>query len=127
MKIGLIGLPQVGKKTLFRLLTNHKPTESELASNKPIKGVVEIRDARFDKIVEIYKPKKEVRARIDIELLPKLEKDVIAKGDIFADINELDAVCHIVRAFESDSVYHVEGSVDPKRDIDTINSELVLH
>ena len=127
MKIGIIGLPQTGKKTLFELLSNHKPTESEIASNKPIKGVAEIKDPRFDTLAAYYKPKKEVRARIDIELLPKLEKDTIAKGDIFADIDELDAICHVVRAFESDSVYHVEGSVDPKRDIDTINSELVLH
>lgn len=127
MKIGLIGLPQVGKKTLFELLANHKPTESELASNKPIKGVAEIRDARFDRLVEVYKPKKEVRARIDIETLPKIEKDTIAKGDIFVDINELDAICHVVRVFKDDSIYHVDGSVDPKRDIDFVNSELILH
>lgn len=127
MKIGLIGLPQVGKKTLFELLTDHKPTENELASNKPIKGIAEIKDPRFDRLVSLYKPKREVRARIDIETLPKLEKESIAKGNIFADINELDAVCHVVRAFEDESVYHVDGSVDPKRDIDFVNSELLLN
>ena len=127
MKIGIIGLPQTGKKTLFELLSNHKPTESEIASNKPIKGVAEIKDSRFDALNAYYKPKKAVRARIDIELLPRLEKDTIAKGEIFTDINELDAICHVVRAFESDSVYHVEGSVDPKRDIEAVNSELILH
>ncbi len=127
MKIGLIGLPQVGKKTLFELLTNHKPSEKELVSAKPIKGVAEIRDPRFDKLVSIYKPKKEVRARIDIEALPKIEKDTIAKGEIFTDINELDAICHVVRVFNDDSVYHVDGSVDPKRDIDFVNAELILH
>ncbi|MFA6320425.1 MAG: redox-regulated ATPase YchF [Candidatus Omnitrophota bacterium] len=127
MKIGIIGLPQVGKKTLFELLTNHKPSEKELVSGKPIKGVSEIRDPRFDRLVTIYKPKKEVRARIDIETLPKVEKDTIAKGEIFADINELDAVCHVVRAFKDDSVYHVDGSVDARRDIDFVNSELILH
>ncbi len=126
MKIGMIGLPQVGKKTLFELLSNHKPTDAELASNKPVKGVAEIKDARFDRLVSIYKPKKEVRARLEIELLPKLEKETIAKGAIFADINELDAICHIVRSFKDDSVYHVEGSIDPKRDIDFVNSELIL-
>ena len=127
MKIGIIGLPQVGKKTLFELLTHHKPTESELASNKPVIAVAEIKDPRFDKLSSLYKPKKEARARIDIETLPKLEKDTIIKGDIFVDINELDAICHVVRAFKDDSVYHVEGSVDPKRDIDSVNSELILH
>ncbi|MDD3905424.1 MAG: redox-regulated ATPase YchF [Candidatus Omnitrophica bacterium] len=127
MKLGLIGLPQTGKKTLFELLTNHKPSEKEIISAKPIKGIAEIKDPRFDNLVTIYKPKKDVRARIDIETLPKIEKDTIAKGEIFADINELDAVCHIVRAFQDDTVYHVDGSVDPKRDIDFVNSELILH
>lgn len=127
MKIGIIGLPQVGKKTLFELLTGHAPTEKELASGKPIKGVAEILDPRFDALVALYKPEKAVRARIETETLPKIEKDTIAKGAIFEDINELDAVCHVVRAFADDSVYHVEGSVDPKRDIEFVNAELILH
>jgi len=127
MKIGIIGLPQVGKKTLFELLTKHKPSEKEIVSGKPIKGVAEIKDPRFDALVTLYKPKKEVMARIDIESLPKLEKDTITKGDIFTDINELDAICHVVRDFKDDSVYHAEGSVDAKRDIDFVNSELILH
>jgi len=127
MKIGLIGLPQVGKKTLFELLTHHKPSEKEITSGKPIKGVVEIKDPRFDNLVAAYKPKKEVRARIDIEALARIEKDTIAKGEIFADINELDAICHVVRTFKDDAVYHVDGSIDPKRDIDFVNAELILH
>lgn len=127
MKIGMIGLPQTGKKTLFELLTNHKPTENEIASKKPIKAVAEIKDSRFDFLAALYKPKKEARARIDIEILPKLEKDTIVKGDIFADISELDAICHVVRAFNDDSIYHTEGSIDPARDITSVNSELILH
>ena len=127
MKIGIIGLPQVGKKTLFGLLTNYKLTEKDIASNKPIKAVAEIKDPRFDLLVKAYGPKKEASARIDIEILPKLEKDTIAKGEIFTDINELDAICHVVRAFKDESIYHVEGSVDPKRDINFVNSELILH
>jgi hypothetical protein len=127
MKIGMIGLPQVGKKTLFELLTGHKPTENEVASGRPIKGVAEMTDARFDRLVSLYKPKKNVRARIEIELLPKIEKETVAKGDIFKDINELDAICHVVRVFKDDAVYHADGSVDPKRDIDFINGELLLH
>lgn len=127
MKIGIIGLPQTGKKTLFELLTRHKPTEAEVASGKPIKGVAEMLDPRFDALVDSYKPKKNVRARIDIELLPKIEKDTIQKGDIFKDINLLDAICHVVRVFKDDSVYHVDGSVDPKRDIDFVNAEFLLH
>lgn len=127
MKIGIIGLPQTGKKTLFELLTNHKISEKDLASGKNVKSIAEIKDPRFDKLVDLYKPKKNVRARIDIELLPKIEKDAITKGDIFKDIAEMDALCHVVRAFKDDSVYHVNGTVDPKRDIDSVNSELILH
>ena len=127
MKIGMIGLPQVGKKALFELLTGHKPSENEAASGKPIHGVAEIRDGRFDYLVGLYKPKKNVRARIEIELLPKIEKDAIAQGGIFEDIAEVDALCHVVRAFKDDSIYHAAGSVDPKRDIDMVNSELLLH
>lgn len=127
MKIGIIGLPQTGKKALFELLTGHKPSENEAASGKPIHGIAEIRDSRFDYLVGMYKPKKEVRARIEIELLPKIEKDAISKGGIFEEIAEADALCHVVRAFKDESIYHVSGSVDPKRDIGAINSELILH
>ena len=127
MKIGIIGLPQSGKKTLFEVLTHCRPKETDLASNKPIKSVAEIKDMRFDRLAEAYKPKKEARARIDIDLLPKLEKDTVAKGAIFIDINELDAICHVVRAFKDEAIYHLEGSVNPKRDIDSVNSELILH
>ena len=127
MNIGIIGLPQTGKKTLFQLLTQYKMSEKDLVSNKTIKAIAEIRDPRFDKLAAIYKPKKEVRARIEMELLPKIEKDTISKGDIFKDIAELEAICHVVRTFKDESVYHVEGSIDPRRDIETVNSELILN
>lgn len=117
----------MGKKTLFQLLTNYKPSEKELTLNKPIQSMAEVKDPRFDRLVAIYKPKKTSRARIDIELLPKLEKEAMAKGDTFKDISDVDAVCHVVRAFQDDAVYHISGSVDPKRDIDEINSELMLY
>jgi len=126
LKIGIIGLPQVGKKTLFQALTQHPLAEKDLIPSKAIKSVAEIKDSRFDALVGMHKPKKEVRARIDIELLPKIEKDTIAKGDIFRDIAELDAICHVVRCFKDESVYHIDGSVDCERDIDNINSELIL-
>lgn len=127
MKIGIIGLPQTGKKTLFEVLTCYKPSEKDLALNKPIKSLAEIKDPRFDALVSLYNPKKTVRARIDIEILPKLEKEALAKGDVFKDIADADAICHVVRAFKDDAIYHVSGSVDPKRDIDMVNSELILN
>jgi len=81
----------------------------------------------FNKLVEMYEPKKNVRARIDLVLLPKLEAETISKGEIFRDIADMDAICHLVRAFEDDSVYHAKGSVDARRDFEMVNSELILH
>ncbi|MDD5504726.1 MAG: redox-regulated ATPase YchF [Candidatus Omnitrophica bacterium] len=127
MKIGIIGLPQTGKKTFFQALTNHPLAEKDLISGKPIKAVAEIKDPRFDLLVSMYNPKKQVRARVDIELLPKIEKDSFSQDGIFKDIAELNAICHVVRCFQDESVYHVAGSVDPQRDIDNINSEILLH
>ncbi|MDD5449385.1 MAG: redox-regulated ATPase YchF [Candidatus Omnitrophica bacterium] len=127
MKIGIIGLPQTGKKTLFELLTRYKPSEKDLSQNKPIKSLAEIKDPRFDYLVTLYNPKKSVRPRIEIEVLPKLEKESMTKGDVFEDIADANAVCHVVRAFNNDAVYHVSGSVNPKRDIDMVNSELILN
>lgn len=126
MKIGIIGLPQTGKKTLFGVITQHSLSEKDLISGKTIKSMAEIKDPRFDKLVSMYNPKKEVRGKIDIELLPKIEPDSIAQGDIFKDIAELDAICHVVRAFKDEAVYHIKGSVSAKRDIDMINPELIL-
>lgn len=127
MKIGIIGLPQTGKKTLFKALTSHPLSDKDLVSGKSIKSIAEIKDTRFDRLVAMYNPKKQVRARVEIEMLPKIEKDTLSKGDIFKDIAELNAICHVVRCFEDDSVYHIEGSVNPQRDIENINSELMLH
>ncbi len=126
MKVGIIGLPQTGKKTLFQLLTGTEVAEHG-DHNKPHMGVAAIRDPRFDILVSLYEPKKDVQAKIDLALLPKLEREAIAKGDIFKDIVDVDAICHVVRAFDDEAIYHVDGSVDPVRDVESINAELLLH
>jgi hypothetical protein len=126
VKIGIIGLPQTGKKTLFQILTGHAiPDQGD--SIKPHVGTADIIDPRFDTLVAMYHPKKQVRAKIDIALLPKLEKESIAKGDIFKDIVDTDAICHVVRAFEDEAVYHVSGSIDPVRDVAAVHAELLFH
>ena len=127
MKIGIIGLPQAGKKTLYELLTKHRPSEKELSSHKPVRGISEIDDPRFDRLVSIYKPKKEAKARIEFELIPKLEKEATSEHQVFSAMEELDGVLYVARSFKDDTVYHVEGSVDPKRDIDAVNEELILN
>ncbi|TKB26264.1 redox-regulated ATPase YchF [Desulfopila sp. IMCC35006] len=126
MKVGIIGLPQTGKKTLFQVLTGSELRE-QAGPAKPIPGTAEIRDPRFDRLVSMYSPNKQARARIDLVLLPKMEQENIAKGDIFKEIDDVDALCHVIRAFEDDSVYHAEGSVDPFRDADMVNGELIMH
>ena len=126
MKVGIIGLPQTGKKTLFQVLTGSELRE-QAGPAKPIPGTAEILDARFDRLVSMYGPKKQVRARIDLVLLPKMEQENIAKGEIFQEIADVDALCHVIRAFEDDSVYHAEGSVDPIRDAEMVNGELIMH
>ncbi len=126
MKVGIIGLPQTGKKTLFQILTGNEISEPSKAF-KPVPGAADIIDTRFEKLVEMYDPKKNVKARIDLVLLPKMEAETIAKGEIFKDIADMDAICHIVRAFEDDAIYHAEGSVDAMRDFEMVNSELIMH
>ena len=126
MKIGIIGLPQTGKKTLFQVLTGCELKE-QTGPAKPLPGTAEIIDPRFDRLVSMYNPNKQARARIDLVLLPKMEQENIAKGDIFKEIADVDALCHVIRAFEDDSVYHAEGSVDPVRDAEMVNGELIMH
>lgn len=125
MKVGIIGLPQTGKKTLFQVITGAALREQSGA--KPLPGTADIRDQRFDRLVAMYHPKKETRARLELVLLPKMEKENIARGDIFREINDVDALLHVVRAFEDDAIYHESGSVDPIRDMEMVNSELLMH
>jgi len=127
MKIGIIGLPQSGKKTLFEVLSGHAPSEHDLASNKPIKSMAQISDARLDRLEEIYTAESKVQARLDIELLPKISEDAQANSQIFKEVVDLDAILLVARAFENDAVYHIKGSVDVKRDIDLVFSELILN
>lgn len=125
MKIGIIGLPQTGKKTLFTVLTGNEPKDQ--GSAKPVPGIAEIRDPRFERLVAMYRPAKITRAKLELVLLPKMEKETIARGDIFRDISDVDALLHVVRAFEDDAIYHEAGSVDPLRDVEMVNGELLMH
>lgn len=126
MKIGIIGLPQSGKKTLFQTLTG-SPLREQSGPAKAIPGNAEILDPRFEQLVAMYQPLKAVRARVELMLLPRIEAENISKGDIFQDIADVDGLCHVVRAFNDDAIYHAAGSVDPLRDVATVNAELIIH
>jgi GTP-binding protein YchF len=127
MNIGIIGLPQTGKKTLFKLLAGQGAIHEHSDPRQVHRGVADVQDARFDELVEVYRPRKQTRARLEVQLLPRIEEDVIRKGDIFKDMGDVEALCHCVRVFEDDSVYHIWGDPDPERDIEFVRSELVLH
>lgn len=126
MNIGIIGLPQTGKKTLFELLVGPGSAPGR-DTRKTLRGVAEVQDPRFDRIVSIYSPKKLSRARMDILLPPTIEERAVTEGDIFNDLAGVEVFCHVVRAFANDAVYHVRGSVDAWRDIAFVNTEFVLH
>ena len=113
MNIGIIGFPQTGKKTLFRLLAGESALRDNADLRQVQRGVADVLDPRFDKLLDIYKPRKKMRARLEIELLPKLEGNFIQQGSVFMDIGQVEALCHVVRLFEDDSVYHVWGGPDP--------------
>jgi GTP-binding protein YchF len=127
MNIGIIGLPQTGKKTVFELLAGPGSAAGGGDTGKTLRGVADVLDTRFNRLAGLYKPKKLSRARLDILLPPKMGDHAVSQGGIFRDLIEVEAFCYVVRAFEDEAVYHISGSVDPVRDIDYVNTEFVLH
>ncbi len=129
---GIVGLPNVGKSTLFNAITKSKALAANypFATIDPNVGVVEVPDKRVDKLVEMYQPKKTIYTTFEFTDVAGLVKGA-SKGEglgnqFLSHIRGVDAICQVVRCFEDDNVIHVEGSVDPLRDIETIKIELIL-
>ena len=132
MKLGMIGLPNVGKSTLFNAITNAgaQAANYPFCTIEPNVGVVAVPDRRLDELAKIYDPEKYTPATVEFVDIAGLVKGA-AKGEglgnkFLANIREVDALIHVVRCFEDDNVIHVDGSVNAARDIEVINLELIF-
>lgn len=132
MKLGIVGLPNVGKSTLFNAITKAGAESANypFCTIDPNVGVVSVPDERLDRLAEMYHPKKVTPTTIEFVDIAGLVRGA-SRGEglgnkFLSHIREVDAIVHVVRAFDDPNIVHVEGSVDPKRDIETINLELIF-
>ena len=132
MKLGVVGLPNVGKSTLFNAITcaGAQAANYPFCTIEPNTGIVAVRDERLDRLQSMYNPEKYTPATLEFVDIAGLVKGA-SRGEglgnkFLSHIREVDAIVHVVRCFEDENVIHVDGSIDPGRDIETVETELLL-
>ena len=125
MQTGIIGLPQVGKTSLFKILT-HVHLDAKAAHAPTHIGVARVPDERLDKLAALYKPKKTTHATIEYVDVGGIVKDRARDSALFTQLREVEALAHVVRVFDDPSVPHPAGSIDPLRDVQNLELELML-
>src|SRR5262249_44948188 len=129
MRVGLFGFPKVGKTTLFNILTGSSVPTDAYASGKPEThiGVAQVPDERLDRLSAAFKPKKTTHAKVEYLDIVGVEKGDAAGGETFlTDLKNVDALLHVVRAFDDPNLPYSEGSIDPRRDVATMETDLIL-
>jgi GTP-binding protein YchF len=126
MKTGIIGLPQVGKTSLFVMLTKQQVTQRSGNPREAHLGVTKVPDDRLDRLAAIYNPKKLTHASVEYADVAALSKEALNETAFAANLRNVDALVHVIRAFEDDSIPHV-GGIDPLRDIKNIDLDLIVN
>lgn len=126
MKTAIVGLPQVGKTSLFKILTGAS-SEVRVGATKVQLGVAKVPDQRLDALSELFRPRKVTPATVEYADMPGLSREALREPSYIASLRAVDAFAHVLRAFEDDTVMHVDGSLDPGRDWANIDLELILN
>jgi GTP-binding protein YchF len=125
MKTAIIGLPMVGKTSLFTILTGVHES-SRMGAMEVRVGVAKVPDARLDALAEVFNPEKLTHATIEFLDVPSISKEALREPSYLASLRFADAFAHVLRVFESDTVPHEKGTVDPMRDLEDVETELIL-